>query len=177
MEKPDDLFMIEMDMDMRELEADIDMNSNQMQDVKAQNGRYKKNSNVRLISQKPRGGFNTDKGLQAVLMRLQAPDDSGKGYLAPLGGDGGYGGSSDDVLQTSLSPPRERHRHETGSTTGTRDSGCSSAEGSADDIDHLGLPEEENRPPSRQSQSTDLSSDETDTSSDDTPSFTEFTRV
>ena len=31
MEKPDDLFMIEMDMDMRELEADIDMNSNQMQ--------------------------------------------------------------------------------------------------------------------------------------------------
>ncbi|XP_072020424.1 uncharacterized protein [Amphiura filiformis] len=91
MEKPDDLFMIEMDMDMRELEADIDMNSNQMQDVKAQNGRYKKNSNVRLISQKPRGGFNTDKGLQAVLMRLQAPDDSGKGYLAPLAGDGGYG--------------------------------------------------------------------------------------
>ena len=28
MEKPDDLFMIERDMDMREREADIDMNSN-----------------------------------------------------------------------------------------------------------------------------------------------------
>ena len=148
-------------------------------DVKVPNGRYKKNSNGRLVVPHTKTRpLSNDKGLQAVLMRLQVPDaeNCGKGYLAPLGGDGGYGGSSDDVLHTSLSPPRERH--ETASTTGTRDSGCSSAEGSTDGMDHLGLPEDDVRPGSRQSQSTDLSCDDTDdTSSDDTPSFTEFTRV